>query len=106
MALHNQQSVAYVFYLAIFCPTYPALAVTPPNVKPLAEPEGSAVVLAAPAPNLNPPPGAIAKAAPPLFGLSKAEEDFFAVDPGFGVSQQTQDSLSASFGTMQELKQK
>ena len=86
-----------------FCSTYPALAVPPPNVKP--EPEGGAVVLAAPAPNLNPPPGATAKAAPPLFGLSKAEEDFFAVDPGFGVSQQTQDSLSASFGTMQALKQ-
>jgi hypothetical protein len=38
-----------------------------------------------------------------LLGLSKAEI-FFAVEPGFGVSQQTQASLSASLETMQELK--
>ena len=85
--------------------TYPVEAVPPPPPKVKPPPAGVDVVLAA-APNLNPPPpGVTAKAALALPGLSKAEEGaFLAVDPGLGVSQQTQDSLSASFGTMHALK--
>ena len=90
--------------------TYPAVAVPPPppppNVKPLAPPVGGDA--AAPEPNLNPPPppppGATAKTALALAGLSKAEAAFLGADPGLGVSQQTQESLSASFGTMHSLK--
>ena len=36
--------------------------------------------------------------------LSSTVGAFLAVDPGLGVSQQTQDSLSASLGTMHALK--
>ena len=87
--------------------TYPVEAVPPPPPKVKPPPAGVDVVVAA-APNLNPPPppGVTAKAALALPGLSKAEEEgaFLAVDPGLGVSQQTQDSLSASLGTMHALK--
>ena len=87
-------------YLAAAVPPPPP----PPKVKPPAPPVGGDA--AAPEPNLNPPPPpeATAKTALALAGLSKADVAFLGADPGLGVSQQTQESLSASFGTMHSLK--